>query len=154
MQRHQIQSSLVHGENSRDVTKRLDVETTSRRRGMKALANKISALHECLIEAYLIDYLGKRRVRYGVRVNPLQKGLRVSCTQVRRELLAKIMLFLVISNDYEQCRVPYSEIDASFTCLSLETRWTLHGKAGIYSRSEALINKTTGEQLVRKDPRE
>ena len=60
---------------------------------------------EYLRQAYFEDGFGKRRVRNGVRVDLLQKRLCIGCTQIRRELLIKIMLHLVMSHDYAQ-RVP------------------------------------------------
>jgi hypothetical protein len=55
---------------------------------------------ECLRQAYFKNCFGKCRMRNGVRVNPLQKRLRINCIQIRRELLIKIMLLLVMSHDY------------------------------------------------------
>ena len=48
----------------------------------------------------------------------------------------------------------YPEIGTRLARLSLQTRRTLAGKAGINSDSEGLIKKARGEQLICKGPGE
>jgi hypothetical protein len=57
---------------------------------------------EYLRQAYFEDDFGERRMRNGVRVDPLQKRLCINCIQIRGELLIKIMLHPVMSHDYAQ----------------------------------------------------
>jgi hypothetical protein len=67
-------------------------------------------------------------MRNGVRINPLQKRLCIIRIQIRREFLIEIMLLFVMSLDYDYAtRITYTEIDASFTRLSLQTRWARAG---------------------------
>ena len=67
-------------------------------------------------------------MRNGVRINPLQKRLGIICTQIGREFLIEIMLLFVMSlnSDYAT-QITYTEIDAGFTRLSLQTRWARAG---------------------------
>ena len=50
---------------------------------------------------YFKDHFGERRMRNGVRINPLQKCLCIVCIQIRGEFLIEIMLPLVMSLNYD-----------------------------------------------------
>lgn len=101
---------------------------------------------EFFTQTHFKDHFGECRMRNGVRINPLQKRLCIICTQVRREFLIEIMLLFVMSLNHDYAtRITYTEIDAGFTRLSLQTGWARVGYAGIYSDSEILIEKTQRE---------
>jgi hypothetical protein len=83
---------------------------------------------EFFTQTYFKDHFGECRMRNGVRINPLQKRLCIICIQIRREFLIEIMLFFVMSIDYDYAtRITYTEIDACFTRLGLQTRWARAG---------------------------
>jgi hypothetical protein len=83
---------------------------------------------EFFVQTYFKDHFGECRMRNGVRINPLQKRLCIICTQIRREFLIEVMLLFVMSFDYDcATRMTYTEIDACFTRLCLQTRWARAG---------------------------
>ena len=114
--------------------------------GNATVGAKISASDGgCLRQAYFKYGFSKRRMRNGVRVDPLQKRLCISRIQITRELLIKIELYLVMNHDAKlRARgATYTKVDdPGFTCLSLQTRWARTGQAGIYSDSKSLIKET------------
>ena len=83
---------------------------------------------EFFTQTYFKDHFGECCMRNGVRINPLQERLCIICIQFRREFLVEIMLFFAMSVDYDYAtRITYTKIDASFTRLGLQTRWTRAG---------------------------